>query len=206
MVGDYPLTCQCPALGHGVCGAPLYPDRQPVINHVKPRKYCMACKVAGCPVSVMRTKLGAPTCPGIARTVGKILRPEAPPGMTPANATRKYKNRRVLGADMDGKPHWYDSQREADYALQLKVRTFAGEVRCWRPHPRLKLSLTLPHGVLTLLYIPDFYVVPAVGDPYYVDVKGYMNPKDPTTRLYRVKREAAQKQLGVVVMEVGART
>jgi len=169
----------------------------------------MACKVAGCPVALMRTKRGAPTCPAMLRAYHQSLtpklRPEAPPGMTPATATRKYKNRRVLWQDMGGASHWYDSQREADYAMALRLRAFSGEVRCWKPHPRLKLSLTLPHGILTLVYIPDFYVVPVVGDPFYVDVKGYMNPKDPATRLYKVKREAAQKLLGVVVMEVDAR-
>jgi hypothetical protein len=65
----------------------------------------------------------------------------------------------------------YASKSEAAYAATLDLLIKSGNVRWWIGQPKFRLGC--PENV----YVPDMLVVPAVGDPYVVDVKGVRTAK-----------------------------
>ena len=65
----------------------------------------------------------------------------------------------------------YASKGEMLYAQRLDLLRSAGEVIEFIEQPRVAL------GVPENKYVPDFFVVPVKGLPYYVDVKGMETSK-----------------------------
>ena len=65
----------------------------------------------------------------------------------------------------------YGSKAEMRYAEQLYVLRDNGHIIEFVEQPRLWL------GVPENIYVPDFLVIPAEDDPYYVDVKGVETAK-----------------------------
>ena len=114
-------------------------------------------------------------------------------------APRKYGNTHV---EYGGRV--FDSKAEAAYARQLDLMRAAGLIRSWEPQP----WLTLIGGKRETLirYRPDFYVVPAEGPPYYVDVKGVLTAEFrlklrllravlPSVRLVLVRKDGTHEQV-----------
>jgi hypothetical protein len=60
----------------------------------------------------------------------------------------------------------YDSKAEREYAQCLDALKQDAQIIEYIHQPRLWL------GVPENIYVPDFFVVPTAGPPYYVDVKG----------------------------------
>lgn len=65
----------------------------------------------------------------------------------------------------------YDSKAEAEFAQLLDTSLLAGEILEYVRQPVVRL------GVPENVYRPDFLVIPRVGVPYYVDVKGVETAK-----------------------------
>lgn len=88
----------------------------------------------------------------------------------------------------------YDSAREAAYARELDLRKRAGEIRDWRPQPRIPLVV---NGVKVCEYRADFLVTLVDGSEELHEVKGY------ETREWTLKRrllEALHPERRLVVV------
>lgn len=111
-------------------------------------KSCQLCKGSG--------KLGTNPCPGCN---GK--------GVT----FTKYNNRKVV---YNG--HTYDSQKEADKAVELDFLKKNGHVLDWRPHPAFVVQPRFFYQgkiILPIRYIADFWVKYPDGHEEVIDTKGY---------------------------------
>ena len=99
----------------------------------------------------------------------------------------KYKNRKV---ELDG--HTFDSQREANRYLELKLLVRAGDIT------DLKLQVPFEcqsEGVLIETYIADFTYTDRAGNSVVEDAKGCITPT------YRRKRRWMKQLHGITILE-----
>jgi hypothetical protein len=86
--------------------------------------------------------------------------------LTFSDTTSKYHNTRATY-----RGEQYDSAGEAAYAAKLDLRCKSGELIDWeRPGPMILVDGDKPRDRIT--YKPDFYVIPAEGNSFFVDFKG----------------------------------
>ena len=122
-------------------------------------------------------------------------------GQVGSDKPRKYKNIKVV---YDGR--FFDSQRERDRYIELKLLEEAGEISKLRCQPKYKLrcggtpvkirSKGYPNG-RTATYSADFrYVDEASGKMVVEDVKGYDTPRS------RLKRAMIEAEYGFQVVLV----
>lgn len=98
----------------------------------------------------------------------------------------KYNNRKV---ELDG--HTFDSQMEADYYLQLKLREKAGEILFYRLQPEYLLQPEFEKDGKkhrAIWYIADFEIHHNDGSIEVVDVKGVR------TQVFRIKEKMFHKR------------
>lgn len=72
----------------------------------------------------------------------------------------------------------FRSSWEANYARYLNSLLLAGEIKRWEFEPDTFWFEQIRRGVRS--YLPDFKVWPLVGDPYYVEIKGFLDDKSKT--------------------------
>ena len=94
-----------------------------------------------------------------------------------------YSNRKI-GKRPDLGGQFFRSSWEANYARFLNWLKAAGEIRCWEYEADTFWFEAIRRGVRS--YTPDFKVTDATGAIYYVEVKGWMDPKSAT----KIKRMA----------------
>jgi Protein of unknown function (DUF1064) len=104
---------------------------------------------------------------------------------------RKYHRERSIGPAPDGR-RLYDSKREALHAQELDLRKRAGDIRDWQAQVHIRLEIdgrpVRPFlGKRDAVYIADFLVELNDGRHEIHEVKGYVNSKDPVTRLWMLK-------------------
>lgn len=98
----------------------------------------------------------------------------------------KYNNRKV---ELDG--HVFDSQMEADYYAQLKLRKKAGEILFYRLQPEYLLQPEFEKDGKkhrAIWYIADFEIHHNDGSIEVVDVKGVK------TQVFRIKEKMFHKK------------
>ena len=98
----------------------------------------------------------------------------------------KYNNRKV---ELDG--HVFDSQMEADYYAQLKLREKAGEILFFRIQPEYLLQPEFEKDGKkhrAIWYIADFEIHHNDGSIEVVDVKGVK------TQVFRIKEKMFHKK------------
>jgi hypothetical protein len=76
----------------------------------------------------------------------------------------------------------FDSMGEAEYAAKLDMLVKAGEVVDWE-QPKPVVLVDGPKARDRITMIPDFYVIPAVGNSFYVDYKGSRVTETPAFKL-----------------------
>ena len=93
------------------------------------------------------------------------------------NAVRKV-------GTFSGKEIHFRSTAEYRYALTLQLRLIAGDIREWQYEPRF-FEFPVKHG--TTRYKPDFLIIEKDGSETWVEIKGYLQPKD-RTKMNRMKK------------------
>ena len=78
----------------------------------------------------------------------------------------------------------FRSRWEANYARYLNWRMQQGEIKGWEYETETFWFLKIKRGVRS--YTPDFKVFPLEGDPYFIELKGYMDDKS-ITKLKRMR-------------------
>jgi len=100
---------------------------------------------------------------------------DSPSIISPVHRKTKYAQAwRTIG----GKKKYFRSKWEANYARVLEYRKQRGEIAEWYHEPYTFWFEDIRRG--TRSYLPDFKVVEPGGCHYWVEVKGYMDPKSRT--------------------------
>lgn len=87
--------------------------------------------------------------------------------------------RHSAGVRPDIGPMHFRSKWEANFARYLKLRVKLGEIKCWNYEPREFWFERIRRGVRS--YKPDFEVWPVDGgSSYFIELKGFMDPKSKT--------------------------
>lgn len=79
---------------------------------------------------------------------------------------------------------YFRSRWEANWARYLEWRKARGEIKDWKFEP---VTFEFPVKRGSRFYTPDFQVWPLEGEPYYEEVKGYMDKKS-ATKLNRMRK------------------
>lgn len=93
-------------------------------------------------------------------------------------------SRHKAGVRTDIGPQSLRSSWEANFCRYLNWRITIGEIVSWTYEPHTFWFLKIKRGVRS--YVPDFYVVPVGGEPYYIELKGYLDAKS-KTKLKRMR-------------------
>lgn len=101
--------------------------------------------------------------------------------------------RRGKRADLEG--GFFRSAWEANYARYLNLIKRRGIVRSWKYEPRTFWFKRIKRGVRS--YTPDFLVTRPNGTRYYVEIKGWMDPRS-KTKIDRLRRYYPKIELCVV--------
>lgn len=86
-------------------------------------------------------------------------------------------------ADLENR--YFRSRWEANFARYLNWLIKVGYIAKWEYEPETFYFEGLRHG--TVSYTPDFKIYPVKDTPYFVEVKGYMDPKS-KTKLVRMRK------------------
>lgn len=97
--------------------------------------------------------------------------------------------------EIGGKRSYYRSRWEANYGHYLQWLTTLGEVIKWEHEPKTFWFDNLKRGCVS--YRPDFYVEERNGKCYWVEVKGYMDPKS-LTKIKRFRKYFPNEELRVI--------
>jgi len=100
----------------------------------------------------------------------------------------KYRNKKTLVDNI-----WFDSKKESDRYLELKLLERAGEIFDLKLQPKFPIEIG---GVKICTYIADFEYQEQ-GNPYKTieDVKGMLTP------IYRLKKKLMRAVHGVEILE-----
>jgi len=91
----------------------------------------------------------------------------------------------------------FDSKKEMDVYLGLKLRERLGEIKQLTHHPAYKCFIGGQHFTT---YTPDFsYIINAENREEIVEVKSSGTRKDPA---YRLRKKAAELQYGIHIREI----
>jgi hypothetical protein len=101
--------------------------------------------------------------------------------------------RRGRRADLGG--IFFRSAWEANYARYLNYMLQQHLIQSWAYEPRTFWFERIRRG--TRSYLPDFRVIPIVGEEYFVEIKGWMDAKS-KTRLVRMAKYYPNIDLRVV--------
>lgn len=94
-----------------------------------------------------------------------------------------------------GKRKYYRSSWEANYGYYLEFLKSHGKIKAWAHEPDTFWFEVVKRGVRS--YLPDFKVTNNDGAVYYVEVKGWMDPKS-ATKLKRMKKYHPEVELRLV--------
>lgn len=86
---------------------------------------------------------------------------------------------------IDGKPMYFRSQWEGQYAMYLEFLKKQGVIASWEHEPHTFWFENIKRGVRS--YLPDFKVIQPDGSHYWVEVKGYMDSKS-LTKIKRLRK------------------
>jgi hypothetical protein len=86
--------------------------------------------------------------------------------------------------EIGGKRIYCRSRWEANYARLLEMEKRQGSIKEWEHEPETFWFEGIKRGCVS--YLPDFRVTQPDGSIYYVEVKGWMDPKSKT----KIKRMA----------------
>lgn len=78
----------------------------------------------------------------------------------------------------------FRSTWEANYARYLNWRVDQGEIRSWEYEVETFWFMKIMRGVRS--YTPDFKIYPIDGEPYFIELKGYMDARS-LTKLKRMR-------------------
>lgn len=94
-----------------------------------------------------------------------------------------------------GKRCYFRSAWEANYARYLQWIKERGEIKDWIHEPYTFWFPGIKRG--TVSYLPDFKVLEDDNTHYWIEVKGYMDPKS-KTKLARMKQFFPEERLIVI--------
>lgn len=120
-------------------------------------------------------------------------RPTLPAAASPPTEqkARKYGNKVEY---VDGRK--FDSRKEASRYRYLSALQAQGEIRNLRCQVRYPLEV---NGIQVGLYVADFVYVRADGESVVEDVKGWLDPASPVTKLFRLKEKLLWALHGIKV-------
>jgi len=101
---------------------------------------------------------------------------------------------RIIGT----KKAYFRSVWEANYARVLEFLKSKGEIEDWLHEPKTFWFEDIKRGVRS--YLPDFKVMMPDGSHYWVEVKGWMDPKS-LTKIKRFRKYYPEEQLIVISEE-----
>lgn len=103
----------------------------------------------------------------------------------PGNTATERHARVKRGVRLDIGPMHFRSAWEANYARYLNVMIRFGKILKWEYEPTTFWFNGIKRG--TVSYLPDFKIWPITGEPYFVEVKGYLDGKS-KTKLKRMRK------------------
>ena len=96
------------------------------------------------------------------------------------------------------KRYFFRSWWEVDFACYLEILRSHGKIKDWEYEPQTFWFENIKRG--TRSYLPDFRITENNDTQYYVEVKGYMDPKS-LTKLKRMKKYYPDIKLQMVNRE-----
>lgn len=96
--------------------------------------------------------------------------------------------------EIGGKKHYFRSKWERNYARWLHYQKMQGWIKNWEYEPKTFWFEEVRRGVRS--YKPDFYIIEP-GKAYWVEVKGYMDPRS-QTKLKRFRKYYPEENIKVV--------
>lgn len=93
------------------------------------------------------------------------------------------------------KTHFFRSKMEANYARYLQFLKEKGEILDWEHEPKTFWFYEIKRGIRS--YLPDFRILTAQGEHFWVEVKGFMDSRS-KTKLKRFKKYYPHESLTVV--------
>jgi hypothetical protein len=110
------------------------------------------------------------------------------------NPTSQLKrgNKNAGWRNIGGHKIYFRSRWEANYARFLQYQKEKGWIKDWEHEPHTFWFNEIKRGVRS--YLPDFRILKPQGTHYWVEVKGYMDPRS-KTKLKRFKRYFPTEEL-----------
>ena len=96
---------------------------------------------------------------------------------------------------IEDKEYYFRSQWELKYAKHLAFLKKINDIQDWEHEPHTFWFLEIKRGVRS--YLPDFKVTRKDGTHYWVEVKGFMDPKS-VTKLKRMKKYYPNEEVKVI--------
>jgi len=90
---------------------------------------------------------------------------------------------------------YFRSKWEYNYCLYLQWCKEQGHINDWEHEPFTFWFLEIKRGVRS--YLPDFKIWPTTGETYWVEVKGWMDPKS-KTKLKRMAKYYPHEKVELV--------
>jgi len=100
--------------------------------------------------------------------------------------------------DIGSRHLYFRSKWEANYCLYLQWQKEQGMIYDWEHEPFTFWFLEIKRGVRS--YLPDFKVWPTSEKHYWVEVKGWMDPKS-KTKIKRLKKYFPHERLEIITSE-----
>lgn len=115
--------------------------------------------------------------------------------MTSMNQVFRINSAKAAYATIGDHEYYFRSTMERNYARWLEYQKVNGFIHYWSYEPHTFWFEKIKRGVRS--YKPDFLITRNDGSCYYVEVKGYMDPKS-KTKLARFKKYYPDEEIQLV--------
>lgn len=119
------------------------------------------------------------------KRIASLRAPVAVIAKKPGNTAAERHKRVKAGVRLDIGPMHFRSGWEANMGRYYNFLIRSGAILKWEYEPTTFWFLEIKRG--TRSYLPDFKIWPINGEPYFVELKGYMDAKS-KTKLKRMKK------------------
>lgn len=97
--------------------------------------------------------------------------------------------------EIDGKKFYFRSKWEANYAKYLQFLKVHNQIKEWEHEPQTFWFEGIKRGVVS--YLPDFKITRSDGTHYWIEVKGWLDPRS-NTKIKRFAKYFPEEKLIVI--------
>jgi hypothetical protein len=97
--------------------------------------------------------------------------------------------------EIAGRKIYFRSKWEANYSRYLQWCKEQGHILDWEHEPKTFWFESIKRGVRS--YLPDFKIWPTTGETYWVEVKGWLDPKS-ATKLKRMAKYYPHEKIELI--------